>query len=1003
MSLTTDVLKTLDRLLQQGLDLPQTERAAWIDALPPPQNTLAPLLRAHLLTVDSPTGIETADFPGALPTLPPSALEQNEPKGGERIGPYQLVRPLGEGGMSSVWLAERADGNLRRDVALKLPHRHLLDRGLAARMLRERNILASLNHDHIARLYDAGVDAEGRPYLALEYVEGAPINKFCDDTSLNLNGRIGLMVQVVRAVAYAHANLVVHRDLKPNNILVAKRDAAPVVKLLDFGIAKLLTNAEQECATQDLTQTLGRALTPDYASPEQLLDKPVTTASDIYSLGVLLYEVVTGEKPYKLKRQSAAALAEAVIHADVIRPSKRGAEAAGKHRQESRRIAGDLDAIILKALKPAPADRYATASALADDLERFLARRPVMAQPDSVAYRIRRLIQRHAIAMSAGAAVSLALIAGAGIALWQAQQARLETIKTKAVKDFLLSIVSVGNVDQQDALLRRRQPIGDVLLDAAKSMPSQFADQPEIRSELQGMLGTALADLSMQDSARIIQEARLAELTARGAALTERMQAQVKLAANLANIGDPKRSAQLVKEAIDALGGKSDGASRSVLAEALRTSSTGKVERFDGTSGVEDAARALAITEALEPGSKTHASTLSMLGSAHAHNRDLPNAELAFNKAILLAHALPASERAFEATVRLRYAESLVTARFHLRALKEMNEALAIIEQTSGQETFRWARTAVVTANLLSANGDAPRAIEMFERVLRVYEKFGNELDPLFASAAHALYAQCLTDYGQFAEAARVGALGFAPYRDVVDASAGAIWLAGTRYGLALQASGDYAQAEKVLSHALKVALAAGLSPGKSDLPNGQRLLALNDIYGGRHAPAQASLLKIISTAEVPVGRFINQRNFARLALARSYLAEGRLDDAEKEIGILSASITSIADDEIGFSRPAAGQLENLRGWLRLKRGDSAAATIHFQRGIDIIVARQHPQSPHLASARADLALALASKGERAKAKALADRARAAFATHSAVAPHLRQSLIAVDRLLKRP
>ncbi len=1003
MALTTAELQTLDRLTQQALDLPAAARANWIDALVPPESAFAPLLRSTLLAEVAEDGVATADFLGSLPAYPDRALAGagGDPARDDLVGPYRLVRTLGEGGMSSVWLAVRADGTHRREVALKLPHRHLLDRGLAARMLRERDILAALNDDHIARLYEAGVDGAGRPYLALEYVQGVPINTYCLDQKVRLDDRVRLMAQVARAVAHAHANLVVHRDLKPNNILVTTGDTVARVKLLDFGIAKLLAKDDQHSPAADLTQMLGRALTPDYASPEQLLEQPVTTASDIYSLGVVLYEVIAGEKPYKLKRQTAAGLADAVLHADIARPSRRCAQ--GKNAADARRIEGDLDAIVLKAMKPAAAERYATASALADDLERFLAHHPVLAQPDSLAYRARRFVRRHALAVSAGAAISIALIAGAAVAIWQAQQARLETAKTRAVRDFLQSIISVGSVDRQDALLRRKQPIGDVLLDAAKSLPGRFADQPEVRAELQGMLGTALGDLSMHESARAIQETRLAELNARDAPLAERMQAQVELATTLADTGERTRSNQLLQGAVDALAGRGDAAARRVLAQALRASSLAKVFRYDGTSGVEDAERAVAISAQVEPGSKNHVSGESLLGFAHANNRNLAAAEQAFERAIELAHQLPPSERAFEADVRRRYGEALIPARLHGRALAQFQEALKVIEQTSGRDTFRWARTAVVAANLTAAAGDAPRAIELFGQALRVYDRFGSELDPLFVSAANAMFGSALAENGQFADAVRHARASHEPYRQATgNQQFNSVWLAATRYANVLHATGDYAQAEKLLVQALATARAVGISRANSDMTSGERLLALTLMARGRHAEAQAMLKEIIEVDGAPAGRFINQRNFSRLALARSYLDQGRLDDAQAEITILRGIIEGVAADEIAFSRPAAAQLASLQGTLSLKRGDANAAAEQYQRAIDILTPRQHPQSPHLANARADLALALAGRGDATGARALATQARAAFAQHPAVAPHLRQSLAAVEMLLAR-
>ncbi len=1000
MPLTVAELQTLDRLLREALELPLPARAAWIDSLPSPHDTLAPLLRAYLLDSDDPEGIETADFLGALPAYTNLPARDNDPAIGERVGPYKLVRQLGEGGMSSVWLAERVDGTLRREVALKLPHRHLLDRGLAARMQRERDILAGLNDDHIARLYDAGVDTEGRPWLALEYVAGVQINTFCTDAKVHLNGRVRLMVQAVRAVAHAHASLVVHRDLKPSNILVTTGEAVPRVKLLDFGIAKLLAHDER---APDLTQTLGRALTPDYASPEQLLEQPVTTSSDIYSLGVVLYEVVTGEKPYKLKHQSAQALAEAVIHADVMRPGKRSAGSA--YANDARRIDGDLDAIILKALKAVPAERYATASALADDLERFLAKQPVLAQPDSLSYRTRRFLQRHALASSAAAAVSIALIVGIGLALWQAREARLETAKTKAVKDFLLSIITVGNVDQQDALMRRKQPIGDVLLDAAKSMPGRFADQPEVRSELQGLLGTALADLNLQDSARVMRESRVAELKTRGASLVERMQAQVDLAMTLSAGTEAKRGMKLLNEVISTLDKSTDRQERLVLAEALRATAVSKMLRIDGSvDGLRDAERALSIVETLEPGSKTHATALSTLGIAHGHNRDLPKAELAFGKAIAISKTLPPSDRAYEAIVQLRYAEILNARRYHQRALQQFSEALAIIEQTNGRDSFRWAYTAVVMANLVSVLGDSPKAFVLFEQILKVYTQMGKELSPGHMSVAEALYGGALVEYGRFSDAVEMTNRAYAPYRDENSKfyAGSSHWTVATRYARVMQAVGNYAEAEKVLNQALKTIRERKVSRAYSDMTHGERLLAINYLYRGEFSKAESLLKEIIDVDGTPKERVISQRNLSHLWLARTYLEQRKLPDAEIEIATMAKILDNVGEDEIAISRRMAAQLADLNGLLAMKRGDAIGAIPHYRRAVDLITPLSDPASPLLASARADLALALARNGERAQAMALAQQARDAFAQHPGVAPHLRQSLIAADKLLGR-
>lgn len=286
----------ISALFDQALDLPEEQRRPWLDELPEGQrahrHTLELLLNDH-------AHVETQNFLHSLPrvgvapeTTPPAVAE------GERmVGPYRLLRELGRGGMGSVWLAERADGLLKREVALKLPHQGPATRAFAERLVRERDILASLVHPHIASLYDAGVTAQGQPYIALAYVAGCTLIEHCKAQELGVRESVALFQQVLQAVQYAHAHLVIHRDLKPSNVPVDERGQ---VHLLDFGIAKLLVDGKAEAT--DLTLDAGQALTPDYASPEQIAGGAISIASDVYSLGVLLYEVLAGQRPYRLPR-----------------------------------------------------------------------------------------------------------------------------------------------------------------------------------------------------------------------------------------------------------------------------------------------------------------------------------------------------------------------------------------------------------------------------------------------------------------------------------------------------------------------------------------------------------------------------------------------------------------------------------------------------------------------------------------------------------------------------
>ena len=425
--------KRLSQLLDEALDLEPAQREQWVGSLGPEHADLRPTLQEILLERGA---IETSDFLRRLPdfSATPAALSL---KTGDLIGPYRLVRELGSGGTAVVWLAERADGTLQRKVAIKLPHLGLIDRGLAARITRERDILATLEHPNIARLYDAGVDYRGRPYLALEYVDGVSPDRYCADHALTLAQRLELFLRIARTVAFAHARLIVHRDLKPNNILVS---VDGTVRLLDFGIARLLQGDRASPANQ--TQIGVRALTPAYAAPEQFLGRPVTVATDVYSLAVILYELLTGHSPYLPTRATVAALEECVLN-DEPRLASTIARA-----RDARALRGDLDTILAKALKKAPAERYTSVEALASDIERHLAGLPIAARSPSFGYVSRKFARRNAMPLAVTALVVFALSASLGVAAWQWKQATRERLvaidrlaNSQASADFMSAIL----------------------------------------------------------------------------------------------------------------------------------------------------------------------------------------------------------------------------------------------------------------------------------------------------------------------------------------------------------------------------------------------------------------------------------------------------------------------------------------------------------------------------------------------------------------------------------
>ena len=414
MKLSTPELVTLSRLLDEALPLGPAERRAWLESLSIEFQPLLPALRAALST-DTPDHNIFLTLPkiGSAVTLSPTTGSSLQP--GARIGPYELIRTLGVGGMAEVWLARRADGAFQREVALKLPLLTRLREDLKQRFARERDILASLEHPNIARLYDAGVDTEGLPYLAMEYVPGQPLTAWCDERKLSIAARLRLFLYVAEAVQYAHEKQVIHRDLKPSNIMVSESGQ---VRLLDFGVAKLLEAAEG--ARADLTSVYGRAITPDYASPEALKGDPIDARSDIYSLGVLLYELLTGSRPYRLKSSASTGLmAQAIATAEVKKPSTQleqefcSARATTPERL-ARELRGDLDVIALKALAKEPAERYSSAAAMAQDLRRHLENRPIQARPAPLTYRLRKFAARNRPLVIVSAVASTAVVALVG-------------------------------------------------------------------------------------------------------------------------------------------------------------------------------------------------------------------------------------------------------------------------------------------------------------------------------------------------------------------------------------------------------------------------------------------------------------------------------------------------------------------------------------------------------------------------------------------------------------
>lgn len=443
------------------------------------------------------------------------------------IGPYRVVRQIGQGGMSDVYLAASEDGGFRRQVAIKIVHGEAQGEHLMRRLKSERQILASLEHPGIAKLLDGGTMDDGRPYLVLEYIEGTPIDRYCDTHGLGIEERLGLVLKVCAAVQYAHQNLVVHRDIKPSNILVT-RDGEP--KLLDFGIAKLL-NPGLFPHTVEQTLTDIRPMTPPYASPEQLMGQPVNTVSDVYSLGVLLYKLLVGRLPFAFSRLRPQELERMLSGEEAVKPSLAVRVALepedrdppwGGGPQWSRRLRGDLDNIIAMALRREPRRRYASAEKLGDDLRLHLQGLPVLARKDTFGYRMGKFLRRQRIPVSLVGSITLLVVAFAVTAIFQGRQiaeerdrVALERDKARQVSDFMVGLFQVADPSE---VRGNSVTVREVLDRGALKVGRELPDQPEIQATLMHTIGRVYGSLGLYDPAVDLLEEALDTRRSSGAA-----------------------------------------------------------------------------------------------------------------------------------------------------------------------------------------------------------------------------------------------------------------------------------------------------------------------------------------------------------------------------------------------------------------------------------------------------------------------------------------------------
>jgi len=533
-----DHWRVLSPYLDQALNISPGERTAWLESIREQNPALAMDLQT-LLKEHHELGLE-----GFLQGE--AALPSPAPLVGQRLGAYTLESPIGQGGMGTVWVARRSDGRFEGRAAVKFLNLALLGGAGEERFKREGNILARLSHPNIAHLIDAGVFATGQPYLILEYVEGSHIHSYCNDHGLDTEGRIDLFLDVLAAVAHAHANLIVHRDIKPSNVLVTEDGQ---VKLLDFGIAKLLEDGAPGGAPTVLTREGQRALTLAYAAPEQVTGGAITTGTDVYALGLLLYLLVAGKHPVESDLRSPARLMKAIVDTEPPRPS----DIAAPTNKLKHALRGDLDTIVAKALKKNPLERYASVTALADDLRRYLKHEPISARPDTLAYRAGKFVRRNrtAVALSAAGLIATAIgvvgtVIQARTALAERNFALRQLSRAAATNDLISFVLSDA------APSSKPTTVNDLLARAEQLVERQRGADLAKRLELLISIGSQYVKLEeLAKGRRLLEQAyTLARALPEPAA---RARSACMLANALLNPGELSRSEKLIQEGLNEL------------------------------------------------------------------------------------------------------------------------------------------------------------------------------------------------------------------------------------------------------------------------------------------------------------------------------------------------------------------------------------------------------------------------------------------------------------------
>lgn len=964
----------LEKHFDHALTLPPGQRARYVADIATTRPELHHELQRLLKAADAPQSALDRPALDALRQERPSSLHPD--RSGQRIGAYRLLDAIGSGGMGEVYRAERADGRYQQTVAVKLLRADAIE--ALPRFEAEQRILAQLEHPGIARLYDAGITDDGRPYIVMEWVAGTDIVRWCAEHTASLEQRLTLFAQVCDAVSWAHRHLLVHRDLKPANVLVTPEGQ---IKLLDFGIAKDLAGHD--------TQTVNAPLTPAYAAPEQLTGSPITTATDVYALGIMLFQLLTGRLPWPGTAVPLAAALERLLDAPAPAPSRivPAGFAIG-----ARALRGDLDAVVGKALRKEPAARYPDARTLADDVHRYLEHRPVQARAGARSYVLRRTLRRHWLALATTAAVFAALSASLVAITWQARKARLEAQRAESVQSFMTDLFRTNSSRQPDPVAARKTTARELLDIGAARVEGALDEAPENKRALLRLFGELYGDLALADEeTRLRRQAVQLSTALYGDDSTERFDDLLSLATAMRDSTAMGDTAQVLDDARAILDRRHEaGTARRGL---LWLKSAEFFETSDLARARTDAEQAVAILGALPP-SPELAEALYEQGATASNMGEAAVAIVPLQRAIEISRTTAGDpnpelvvygyQLAMSQAYALRYADAEASAR------KTLDIALAINGENHAYTL---------------------RARMMLGNVLLVEEKFQEAMAALTQAKATALRIlapdEAFHRPTALYQAARA------------EARAGAIEAALADVQAALAINRAQEPRGTVAASNLEEMAGVLLDMGRQK----EALAALDDARSFRREagdrPREANVRLRIRAA----------LDAGRVAQARTLLGEYAIDGKDEEARQLSGIRHDLLDAEIMLAEglaPAAAQRAAdagsraaasamapylhltiadgalLEGRARLRSGDAQAALPLLSQALATRTELLLPDSPAIAEAQLAVADCELRLGRRRVAAEWVGRAAAIEAAHAMLSERYRAPLTQLQVALAR-